>query len=431
MAILQRQHILHLTLLEGVGPAAIMRIVAAAERDFFVGSGGIYDARELDFVRLGFSSALAQKIVSGLRDAVTLEKELTLIQRYAISWATIFEPEYPALLKHIHLPPSVLYWQGDLASQSSGASDRSSQENSKAPTFALVGSRNANWYGKQAIDLFVSPLVAQGCVIVSGGALGADSMAHAATIQAGGKTIAVLGSGLLDPYPASNTFLFSQITQNGGAVVSPFPLLMHASPGSFPARNRVIAGMSSGCIVVQAAVKSGALITARFALEQGRDVFAVPGPIEDPVSAGCHALIKEGAHLVTCAADVLGEYAQLLAPMRGAVSERTAQASLFGQGTLTGELSIQEQKKSHRIAREFQGVEGAGSSMQNHEQAESAIDVRTPQGHIMHCCTTPQSLDDLAAQTGLTFAQLYELLFELQMQGVLAQNAVGMWQRSR
>ncbi len=418
MATLKRYEILHLSLLDGVGPATVIRLEQAAQRGFFAGDKSIYGARESDFMHLGFSQLIATKLVQGLGSTVLLEQELSRIERHDILWATLFESAYPELLKHIHLPPPVLYWQGNLAAQ-------------QALTLAIVGSRSANWYGKQAIDLFVPPLVKQGAVIVSGGALGADSMAHAATLYAGGKTIAVLGSGLLDPYPVSNKPLFLQIIENGGAVLSPFPLTMHASAHSFPARNRVIAGMSSGCIVVQAAAKSGALITAQFALEQGRDVFAVPGPIEDPVSAGCHALIQQGAKLVTCAEDIMGEYGGVLAPIPGARREQEAQASLFEEATV---LAVGRSKKLF-AEKELSSRSSASSrvDLDSNEVLKNeylnAGDLPTPQSQILHYCAHPQSLDELAALTGLSFTRLHELLFELQIQGALEQNMVGMWQR--
>ena len=143
---------------------------------------------------------------------------------------------------------------------------------------------------------------------MSGGARGADTMAHQKTLDHGGKTVAVLGSGLMRPYPPENDNLFSAIIEQGGALVSIFPLLMEPLAEHFPARNRVIAGLSRGCLVIQAAAKSGTKITAEYCLNQGREVFAVPGPINDPLSAGCHDLIGQGAKLVSNAADILAEF---------------------------------------------------------------------------------------------------------------------------
>jgi DNA processing protein len=401
---LTRQEILHLSLIDGIGPAAIERIARFKERGMFDQLGQI---KREEFRHMGFSIPLAERLVLGLQNAAILEKELSLIERYHICWATIDDFSYPALLKHIHMPPPVLYWQGDAQIVAP-----TSTQTQKESMVAIIGSRKANWYGKQAIDLIVPRLVEQGYTIVSGGAFGADSMAHSATVSMGGKTVAVLGSGLLDPYPASNKPLFSQICAIGGALVSPFPLLMHASPGSFPARNRVIAGMSIGCVVVQAAAKSGALITAQFALEQGRDVFAIPGPIEDPLSAGCHALIKQGATLVTCAEDILGEYGNPLMPIKGTspVLHEQKTVGVIGEGD--------------RIARDNEGEKAMDP-----EEDSGVPD--TPEGHLLHCCNSPQSLDDLAQQTGLTFSQLHEFLFELQVQGKIEQTIVGMWQRVR
>ena len=153
----------------------------------------------------------------------------------------------------------------------------------------------------------IPPLVEFGWVIVSGGAMGTDSFVHDKVVRLGGKTIAVLGSGLLHWYPACNYQLFHQIIQSGGMIVSCFPLQTQPIPSNFPARNRIIAGLSQGTVVVQAATKSGALITAEFALEQGREVFAVPGSIEHALHDGCHNLIQQGAKLVTSAHDIVVE----------------------------------------------------------------------------------------------------------------------------
>ena len=141
---------------------------------------------------------------------------------------------------------------------------------------AVVGSRSGTAYGKRAIQALIPPLVAQQWHIVSGGAMGIDAFAHQATLQAGGTTIAVLGSGLLQWYPAEHRRLFTEILEKNGTLLSAFPMNMEPLQGNFPARNRIIAGLSRACVVVQAAQKSGASITAKFALEQGREVFAVP-----------------------------------------------------------------------------------------------------------------------------------------------------------
>jgi len=203
----------------------------------------------------------------------------------------ILDKEYPALLKQIHLPPIILYCRGAKLSNNN---------------FSIVGSRKGSIYAENVCKHIIPKLIDQ-YTIISGGALGVDSMAHKEAIKSGGRTVAVLGSGFLQPYPRENIDLFRAIVDNGGTVISPFNLKMEPLKGNFPARNRIIAGMSVGTLVVQAAVKSGAHITAAFALEQGREVFAVPGSIFEEISLGCHSLIQQGAKLVSCPEDILEE----------------------------------------------------------------------------------------------------------------------------
>ena len=317
--------------------------------------------------------------MSGLADTALLDQERQLIEQHDIVWTTCIADDYPYLLKHIHLPPVVIYWQGEPL-------------HDEQKRLAIVGSRKANQYGKQIIEHFVPTLVVHDWVIVSGGALGIDSMSHEATVQAGGKTIAVLGSGLLRPYPYSNKKLFRSIIEHGGTILSSFPLRMEALPGNFPARNRIIAGISRGSVVVQAAAKSGARITAQFALDQGRDVFAVPGPIDDELSAGCHALIQEGAKLVASPEDILNEYGEQLS-------------------TVAAKQSVQKK----------------GPIMSVIPAKQRAKEPDSIQGKIIGSCRQPCSTDELAQKTGLGLPELQNLLFELQLEGAIRQDFTVMW----
>jgi DNA processing protein len=251
----------------------------------------------------------------------------------------------------------------------------------------FVGSRLASPYAAQVIKHLVPPLVEHQWVIVSGGAQGADTMAHETALAAGGKTIAVLGSGLLCPYPASNRSLFQRIVDSGGIVMSPFPLLVPPDRGTFPARNRIISGLSLGCVIVQAAQRSGALITANFALEQGRQVFAVPGLINESLSDGCHALIKQGAKLVNTVGDIVEEF--------GESWHRTssAEASVYTPGR---------------------------------NAARGAVEVTDP---LLIHMALPLSLDELSLKTGFDVATLQDKLFMLQLEGKARQLFTGMWER--
>lgn len=206
---------------------------------------------------------------------------------------TVMDSHYPQQLREIAQPPWVLYTKGDIALLES-------------PMLAVVGSRKPTPYGVKATHRVVSGLVKQGLTIVSGMAFGIDATAHQATLKAEGKTIAVLGTGVNVIYPKSNRQLYHQLTQKG-LVISEMPLHIGPHPGLFPRRNRIISGLSLGCLVVEAAERSGSLITADCSLEQNREVFAVPGQIDSKQSQGTLQLIKQGAKCIVSSEDILEE----------------------------------------------------------------------------------------------------------------------------
>ncbi|MGE0875148.1 MAG: DNA-processing protein DprA [Burkholderiales bacterium] len=219
---------------------------------------------------------------------------------------TLGDDDYPGLLLETTDPPPVLYARGN-----TGLLARRS--------LAIVGSRNATAQGVRDAERFARAFSEAGITIVSGLAQGVDAAAHRGGLAAAGSTIAVLGTGCDVSYPKANTQLAERIASEG-LLLSEFPLSTPAIPHNFPRRNRLISGLSRGCLVVEAAIASGSLITARSALDQGREVFAIPGSIHSPLSKGCHALIKAGAKLVESAEDVLSE----LADFRVAGSASTA-----------------------------------------------------------------------------------------------------------
>lgn len=212
-----------------------------------------------------------------------------------ISLMTIEDKNYPKLLKEIHDPPPVLYVRGELTPVLFRKS------------IAVVGTRKMTNYGREVTEVLVRDLVVAGFTVVSGLAYGVDSFAHRVTIGNNGKTIAVLGGGVDKVYPSENEALAKEIERGNGAVISEFPVGMDSMPGNFPARNRIISGLSLGVLVTEAGGASGSLITAGLAGEQGREVFAVPGPIHSQFSHGPSALIKQGAKLVTSVNDILEE----------------------------------------------------------------------------------------------------------------------------
>lgn len=206
---------------------------------------------------------------------------------------------YPSLLREIRRPPPVLYVLGDLTCLS-------------LPQLAIVGSRNPTPGGSDNAHQFARFLAGAGFTITSGLALGVDGAAHRGALAAGGRTIAVLGTGIDRMYPARHRQLAQDIVAQGGALVSEFPLDTRSNAGNFPQRNRIISGLSCGTLVVEAAIQSGSLISARLALEQNREVFAIPGSIHNPLARGCHKLIRDGAKLVETGQDIVEEVGALL-----------------------------------------------------------------------------------------------------------------------
>lgn len=211
-----------------------------------------------------------------------------------IQVVTFFDEEYPSILKEIYDPPLIIYYRGDISIF-------------QKPAIAVVGTRKITSYGRIVTEKLVTELVQAGLVIVSGLARGVDTLAHQVTLRNGGLTAAVLGAGLFNIYPSENLQLSWDIVENGGVVICEHPPSYPVFQGVFPARNRIISGLSIGVVVTEAAEDSGSMITARMGLEQGRDVFAVPGPITSSLSAGPAHLIKEGAKLVYRSSDILDE----------------------------------------------------------------------------------------------------------------------------
>ena len=224
---------------------------------------------------------------------VALERDLKLIDEMKISAIPILSDDYPVRLKEIYDPPALIYVRGDLLETDKFA-------------LGIVGSRRASVYGRSVAESISRNLAVRGLTIVSGGARGIDTAAHKGALTASGRTIAVLGCGVDVAYPAENKKLYETIAESG-AVISEFPLGSAPEPWRFPPRNRLISGLSIGVLVCQCPTASGALITASYAAEQGRDVYAVPGNVDDDRNAGCHSLIKDGAKLVENADDILVE----------------------------------------------------------------------------------------------------------------------------
>jgi DNA processing protein len=232
--------------------------------------------------------------ITDCRKEEILERELKLMAQAGARAVSYLDDDYPENLKQIYDPPVILYVKGGLVPE-----DKFS--------VAIVGSRRASGYGLRTAERLGMELAARGITVVSGMARGIDAAGHRGALKAGGRTIAVLGSGLANIYPPEHIKLSDQITESGGAVVSEFPMGCEPYKDNFPRRNRIISGLSLGVIVVEAAKGSGALITTDFALEQGRELFAVPGNAGSSTSSGTNMLIRQGARLVESADDVIEE----------------------------------------------------------------------------------------------------------------------------
>lgn len=253
---------------------------------------GIFGATETELRAVdGLTPRAVEKVLSPAPP--DLDQQIESLAQAGTQMLTIRDEDYPANLRQIHDPPVVLYVRGDLRE-----SDRFS--------VGIVGSRRASIYGKSMAERISKDLANRGICIASGGARGVDAAAHKGALSAGGRTIAVLGCGIDVVYPSEHQELFARVVESG-AVVSEFPPGTKPEGWRFPARNRIISGLSKAVLVIQAPVDSGALITARFAAEQGRDVYALPGNVDDIRNEGCHKLIRDGAVLIESAEHILQE----------------------------------------------------------------------------------------------------------------------------
>ena len=252
----------------------------------------IVDFSDQEFIACKVSPS-ARQAIRALPDQKQLDADCEVIAARNLKLLPISDRQYPELLKQIHDPPPLLYVSGNV-------------DLLCAPQLAMVGSRRSSRQGAENAFRFARELAVKGFGITSGLAAGIDAASHNGALAAAGNTLAVLGTGVDVVYPSSNRDLFEQVFSSG-VVISEFPLGTGPRRSSFPKRNRVISGLSLGVLVVEAALKSGSLISARCAMEQGREVFAVPGSIHNTGSKGCHALIKQGAKLVETTSDIMEE----------------------------------------------------------------------------------------------------------------------------
>jgi DNA processing protein len=366
----ERQAFLILNALPNIGPITTNRLLEKFDGDpRAIFSPG---ARRLESVK-GVGPVI-RATLAGWREHCDLEKEEKKIAQAGVEFITTRDAGYPKMLKEIHDPPIGLYRKGGYTFGHS--------------CVAIVGSRRTTLYGQAVARKFGAELARLGFCVVSGLARGIDTAAHEGALSVGGKTAAVLGNGIDIVYPPENLDLFRRIAESG-AVLSEFPFGRRADRQSFAMRNRIIAGICSAIIVIESDVDGGAMITARFAGEQGRTVLAVPGRIDQPSSAGCHQLIRDGAVLVTSVADILSELNYLEGLQPAPIGEKPADVAAGRPANLTDEE-----------ARVFECFRG---------------------GSIL-------STDALTGQTGLSVAQLSATLLMLELKHLVAKRADGLFE---
>lgn len=293
--------LLCLNMIKGLGPVKIRRLIEHFKKPKDILSAGVNKLRNVE----GIDEILAGSIRSHSKE-VPLEKELKLIKELGLRILSILDDGYPKNLKETYDPPVIIYVKGIIKKEDD-------------LSISIVGTRQPSYYGLSQAEKFSYVLASRGITVVSGMARGVDSASHKGALKAGGRTIAVLGSGLGIIYPSENRELFERISANG-AVISEFPIKTPPNRENFPRRNRIISGLSLGTLVVEAAKNSGSLITARFALEQNREVFALPGNVSSSGSIGTNKLIKEGAKLVEGIEDIIEE----IEPFRKLVEKKKA-----------------------------------------------------------------------------------------------------------
>lgn len=323
-------YLLVLHSVEGLGPARIKKLF-----DYFGSFENIWNAKIPELSQFKFP----EKLISNFKTAkssVDPSGYFETLNKKGIKVITIFDDNYPIDLREIHGAPMIIYYKGII------------DESVLEKCFGVVGTRKPTGYGRIVTEKLTRELVESGLTIVSGLARGVDTIAHTVTIESGGKTLAVLGGGLDQIFPSENIRLAEKIYKGFGAILTEFPPSYPHLAGNFPARNRIIAGLSKGVLVTEAAEDSGSLITARLAIEQGREVFAVPGPITSSMSEGTSVLLKDGAKLVSSVKDILEELGMKSGPVI-----KIADLNLSPEEKEILELIKNESRHVDEIAREL------------------------------------------------------------------------------
>ena len=386
--------LIHLNMIQGVGLKTVQVL-----RDVFGSAERALQATSEELSKIEQLSPTLRDLLSRKPVQYPIERELEWIHEYGCQIVTLYDDAYPSRLKEIDTPPLVLYIRGELTSDD-------------ALSISLVGSRDAKDYGRKVGYRLSFQLAQRGLTVVSGLARGIDTSAHRGALEAGGRTIAVMGSGLSFIYPATNSDLAEKITASG-ALISEFPMGVKPKPRNFPRRNRIISGLTLGTVVVEASNRSGALITARLAGEQGREVFAVPGEIFSELSTGTHKLINNGAKLINTVDDLLNE----LPPY---VLNQIQSESLTASVPDTETESAQEPsvEKPNTKSEAVQPPREVPQPAQSTPPPDLTPDEKT----VFDAIETPSShIDTIVRTTQLPIGQVSSVLLMLELKGIVQQ----------
>ena len=386
--------LIHFNLIQGIGLKTVQVL-----RDVFGSTERALRATADELRKIdGLSPAICDLLI---RKPVLypVERELELINEYGCQVLTLYDDAYPPLLKGIDSPPLVLYIKGELIPEDS-------------LSISLVGSRKAKDYGRKVSYRLSYQLAQSGLTIVSGFAKGVDTSAHRGALEAGGRTIAVMGNGLSVIYPAANRDLVKKI-EASGALISEFPIAVKPKPNNFPRRNRIISGLTLGTVVVEASNRSGALITARLAAEQGREVFAVPGEIFSELSAGTHRLINNGAKLINTVDDLFNELP------RHALNQLLSSTPTSLVPDIENESSAEPsvEKDSSKLAATQPPAE-----VQQPVPSIPPSDLTPDEKVVFDAIEVPSShIDTIVRATQLPISQVSSVLLMLELKGIIQQ----------
>ena len=386
--------LIHLNLIQGVGLKTVQVL-----RDVFGSMERAIQATPDELRKIDRLSPAVRDLLIHKPVLYPIERELELIHKYGCQVVTRYDAAYPTHLKEIDTPPFVLYVKGELTPED-------------AFSVSVVGSRNAKDYGRKVGYRLSYQLAQRGVTVVSGLAKGIDTSAHRGALDAGGRTIAVMGNGLSVIYPATNSNLAEKI-EVSGALVSEFPMAARPKPGNFPRRNRIISGLTLGTVIVEASNRSGALITARLAAEQNREVFAVPGEIFSELSAGTHRLINDGAKLINTVDDLLNE---LPRRVLNQIQSQTSPSPVPNMEVESTQASPVEKSDTKRVPPQ------RSPEARQPVSTPPPLDLTPDERTIFEAIEVPSShIDTIVRTTQLPISQVSSVLLMLELKGIVQQ----------